>query len=128
QQRLDEQRTGGADRGGALATPGGGLQKEGEFLRGAGGDQGPALAGGSTAMSRDQSVIVKELDLAPGGAHPEPLAEQAMGRGVVGSIEDDVAVGVELGLLPLGELPGGERQREQRRTLKAIEDLEGDLL
>ena len=63
-----------------------------------------------------------------GGADPEPLAEQAMGRRVVGPVEDDVAVGVELGLLPLGELPGRERQREQRRALEPIEDLEGDLL
>jgi hypothetical protein len=128
QQGLDEQGTGGADRGGALATPGGGLQEEVDFLRGQMGDERAALAGASAAMGRDQGVVVEELDLAPGGADPEPLAEQAMGRRVVSPIEDDVAVGVELGLLPLGELPGREREREQRRALEAIEHLEGDLL
>src|SRR5437899_1649919 len=83
---------------------------------------------GRAAMRGDERVGVEELDLQAGGAHPEALPDQAMRRGVVGAGEDDMTVGVKLGLLPLGELPGRQRQGEQGRALEPIEDLERDLL
>ncbi len=92
------------------------------------GDERAALAGAGAAMGGDEGVVVEELDLAQGGADPEPLADQAMGRRVVGAGEDDVAVGVELGPLPLGQLPGRQGQRPQGRALDLLEDLQRDLL
>src|SRR5438093_774328 len=128
EERVDEQGTGGADRGRALATPGGRLHEEVDFVGRQVRGQRAALAGARAAMRGDERVVVEELDLQSGGAHPEALPEQTMRRGVVGAGEDDVTVGVKLGLLPLGELPGRQRQGEQGRALEPLEELERDLL
>ena len=112
----------------ARATPCGRLQEEVDFLGRQVGDERPALAGAATAMRGDEGVLVEELDLASGRAHPEPFAEQAMRRRVVGAVEDDVAIAMELGLLPLGELPRRDGQRAQGGPLDLIEDGERDLL
>jgi len=88
---------------------------------------GPA-AGARAPMRRHEDVILLQLDLQVGRADPEPLANEAVGPGVVGPGEDDMAVGVELGPLPLGQLPRRHGQRVQRRALHLVEDLQGDLL
>src|SRR3989449_12298 len=124
EQGVDEECTGGADLGSTLVTPRGRLQEEVDFLGWQVGDEGAPLAGPRPAMGGDEDVLVEELNLAAGRAHPEVLADQAMRPGVVGPAEDDVAVGMKLGLLPLGQLPGRERQRAQRRPLDLVEDLE----
>src|SRR4029453_16854707 len=91
EQSVDEERAGGADLGRALATPGRGLHQEVDFLGWQVRGQRPALARARAAMGGDQGVVVEQLDLAPGGADPEPHADEAMRRRVIGAIEDDVA-------------------------------------
>jgi hypothetical protein len=90
--------------------------------------EGASLAGARAPMRRHEDVVLVQLDLDVGRADPEPLADEAMGPRVVGAGEDDMAVGVELGPLPLGQLPGGDGQPLQCRALHLVEDLQGDLL
>src|SRR5439155_24565909 len=68
------------------------------------------------------------LDVAPGRADPAPIAEQALRGWGVGAVEDDVAMAMELGLLPLGELARRDGERAQGGPLDLIEDGERDLL
>lgn len=128
EQGVDEQCTGGADVGGALATPRGRLHEEVDFLRWQVRDDGPPLTWARAAVRGDQGVLMEELDLAPGGAHPESLADQAKGPGVIGTVEDDVAIAMELRPFPLGQFPGRDGQREQRGALEVVEERERDLL
>jgi hypothetical protein len=128
EERVDEQRAGGPDRGRALATPAGRVHQELDLVGGQMSGQGPALAGVGAAMSGDERVVVEQLDGAGARPDPEPLADEPMRPGVVGALEDDVAVTVELGPLPLGQLPRRGRQRLQGGALERVEDLERDLL
>ena len=104
------------------------LHEEVDLVRRQVGGEGAPLAGARAPMRRDEDVVLIQLDLELGRADPEALADEAMGPRVVGAGEDDMAVGMELGPLPLGQLPGGDRQRLQCRALHLIEDLQGDLL
>src|SRR5262249_15601528 len=79
-------------------------------------------------MRGDQCVVVEQLDLREGGPDPEPLANQAMRRGVVGTGEDDVAIAMELGSFPLHQFPRREWQAEQRGPFELIEQLQGRAL
>ena len=65
---------------------------------------------------------------ADAGAPHVALADEAVRRRVVGAVEDDVAVAVQLGLLPLSKLPGRNRQRPQGGVLHLIEERQRDLL
>lgn len=65
EQGVDELGAGGSDRHGALATPGGRLQEEVDFLGRQVGRQRAALAGASAVMGRDERVLVEEVDLSP---------------------------------------------------------------
>jgi len=62
-------------------------------------------------MGGHELVIVEELHDARGGAQPEPFADEGVRRRVVALGEDDVAVGVELRLLPLDQIEVRRRQR-----------------
>ena len=128
EQGVDDDGTGHADLGGALATPGRRLQEEvdliGRQMRG----ERAALPGPRPTVRGDERVLVKEFDLPGRGAHPQPLADQAMRRRVVGGGEDDVAVGMELGRFPLGGFPRRGRQGREGDALDLIEDLKGDPL
>jgi len=64
------------------------------------------LPAARASMRGDERVVLVQLDLELGGADPEPLADQSMRARVVGPVEDDLAVGVEFGLFPLGQLQG----------------------
>jgi hypothetical protein len=128
EQGVNEEDAGGAKGGGALATPGGGLQKEVDFLRRQVGDQRAALAGARLTMRGDEDVLVEQLDRQGGGADPEALADQAVGGGVVGAGKDDMAVGVERRLLPLRQLPRRRGQRQERGPFDLIKDLQRDAL
>src|SRR5262245_30047938 len=105
EQRLDERGAGGPDLGGALATPGGRLQEEVDFVGRQMVDERAPLTGARATVGGDEGIVMKELDLPGGGAHPQALADEPMGRRVVGPGEDDVAIGVELGFLPLEWCP-----------------------
>jgi len=65
-------------------------------------------------MSGEEGVLVKQHDLPGGGAHLQALPDEPMRGRVVGAGEDDVAVGVELGLLPLGQVSGRATRRRKR--------------
>ena len=99
-----------------------------DLVRGQVGREGAPLAGAGTPMRRHKGVLLIQLDLPRGGTDPESLADEAVRRRVVGPGEDDMAVGVELGLLPLGQLPRGHGQRVQGRALDLVEDRQGNLL
>ncbi len=124
EQGVDELRTGGADLGGLGATPSRCLHEEVDFVGRQVRRQRATLSRTGRAMGGHQGVLVEELDLAEGGPDPEALADEAMGGGVVGAGEDDVAVGVEFGALPLDQLPGGQGQGPERRALELIENLQ----
>jgi len=128
EQGLDELGAGRADLRGVLAAPRRGLHEKVDLLGWEMSGEGSPLAGAAAAVGGDEGVLVEELDLDDGGPHPEPLPDQAMGAGVVRSVEDDVAVGMQLGPLPLGDLPGRQGQREQRGALDLVEALQRDLL
>jgi len=128
EQRVDEGAAGGADLGGALAAPGRGLQEKVDFVRGQMRGERAPLPGAGAAVGGHERVLVEQLDLPGGGAHPQALANQAMRRRVVGGREHDVAVRVKLGLLPLGQLPRRGRQRREGGALRLVEDLERDPL
>lgn len=124
EQGVDEVGAGLPDLGGLRPTPSRRLHEEVDFVGRQVSRQRAALAGAGRAMGGHQGVIVKELDLAEGGPDPEALADEAMGGGVVGAGEDDMAVGVEFGALPLDQLPGGQGPGPERRALELIEDLQ----
>jgi len=128
EQDVDEQGAGGADAGGLGPAPGGGLQEEVDLVGWQVGGQGAPLAGAGRPMGGDQRVVMEALDLAEGGADPEALADQAIGGGVVGAGEDDMAVGMQLGPLPLDQVPRRGRQGLQRGALELVEDLQRDAL
>ena len=128
EQLLDEVATRGADLRRAGATPRRRLHEKVDLVRRQVGREGPPLAGAGAPVRGHEGVVLIQLDLEIGGADPEPLADEPVGPGVVGAGEDDMTVGVELGALPLGQLPRRHRQRLQRRTLHLLEDLQGDLL
>lgn len=67
----------------------------------------------------------KKLDLAGGGANPEPLPDQPVRGGVVRAREDDVTVGVELGLFPLASTHGVAGSSRSAAALELVEDLQG---
>ena len=125
---LDELLARGADISGAGATPGRRLQEEVDLIGGEMRGEGAPLAGTRPTVRGDEDVVLIQLDLEVRGPDPEPLADEAMGRGVVGAGKDDMAVGMELGPFPLGQLPGGDGQRLQRRAFHLVEDFQGDLL
>ena len=128
EERGDELGAGRADLGRLLLAPAGRLQQEVDLVRGQVIVQGASLAGARRAVARDQRVGVEELDLRAGGPDPEPLPDQAVRRRVVGPVEDDMAVRMELGLLPGHRGPGRGRQREKRRALDGLEENDGLLL
>ena len=128
EERVDEHGTGGADRGGAFSAPGRGLHEEVDLVRRQMIGERSALARPRAAMGGDEGVLVKQLDLPGGGAHPQALPDEPMRGRVVGAGEDDVTVGVELGLLPLGQLPRRGRHGAEGGALDLVEDLERDPL
>jgi hypothetical protein len=124
EQGVDELGAGSPDLSGLRPTPGRRLHEEVDFVGRQVSRQRAALPGPGGAMGRDQGVVVEELDLTEGGADPEALAEQAVGGRVVGAGEDDVTVGVQLGPLPLDQLPRREGQGPEGRPLARREDLQ----
>lgn len=64
-------------------------------------------------MSRDTLVVVKDVDVPAVRPHPEPSADQTMGRRVVSVVDDDVAIRMELGFLPHAEVEGRCRKIEK---------------
>ncbi len=128
EERGDERGAGGADRRGLLLAPARRLEEEVHLIRGQVVVEGATLAGPGGEMRGHQRVGVEELDLSGRGTHPEPLADQPVGRGVVGPREHHVAVGMELGLLPGHRRPGRGRQGEERRALDGLEEDERLLL
>ena len=73
------------------------------------------LAGLALATTRrarmigHEDVLVKDLHTRVGTADPEPLGDEPMRRRIERVIKDDVAVGMELGLLPRGQRMIGNR-------------------
>ena len=76
------------------------------------------------AATIERTIAEQGVDLGERGPDPEPLANQAVRRGVVGAGEDDVAIAVELSPLPLGQLPRREREAEKRGPFELIEPLQ----
>src|SRR5580658_10905754 len=68
----------------------------------------------------NQLTGVKHLQHVGGEAHFHALPDQAIGHGVIGALELDVIVGMDLGAAPLAELIGARGQRLQCRTLDRL--------
>jgi hypothetical protein len=124
----DERGAGRADLGGPLLTPPRRLEEKVHLVRREVRVERPPLAGARREMRGDERMVVEELDLRQGRAHPELLADEAMGRGVKGPVEHHVAVRMELRLLPADRGPRRGRQRQECRALNGLEDDQGLLL
>jgi len=78
-------------------------------------------------VRRETLVIVIDLDRLPVRPHPQPPADQAVRRGVVGTVHDYVTVMVELGELPDSPIVGTRREGKKLPLLRGEKAGEGPL-
>jgi hypothetical protein len=79
-------------------------------------------------MCRHTLVVVKDPDIPAIAANPKHLANQAMGRRVVSTVDDDVAIGVQLGPLPYPHVKRRPGKPKESRLLDLKEPSQGSLL
>lgn len=79
-------------------------------------------------MRREALVVVVDLDGPPVRPHPQPPADQAVGRGVVGAVHHHMAVVVELGELPDPPIVGTCRKGEELLLFRGKKAGKGTLL
>ena len=124
QQLIDQLHHGRAQLGGAMSAPGRGAQQEGDLgLRVVGGVDVAALAT-AEQMGLDQLAAVIDARHPLADADVELLADMPMRRREEAAANLELAIGMQLGLGPVGDLEGRLGQRPHRRPLHALEDLE----
>ena len=129
EQPLDEGVTGRPDVLALTQTPLGVAQLVGERLGREVLVDGRAAAGPEPArMGGDELVVAEQLHGGLGGPQPQALAYQAEAGRVVGLLELNVAVGMELHLRPHGELGWTRGERAQELALGLHEPRQGSLV
>jgi len=119
----------GAEPGGLPPTPRRCRHEEGELLRRIVGVVRYPLPGTvGPGMDLDALVVEEDLHGLPGPLRPHLPADVSRRQGVVGSVEDDVVVGMDGALLPEGPLEGRVRKGRETMLLLREEDLVGPFL
>jgi hypothetical protein len=110
-----------AELGGLPAAPGRGALQEGDLLRWVVGPVGALAALGSAQVGLDQLPLAEHLQQPGGEASVDHSADQPPWHRVQRAGDLDVAVGMDLGPRPRGQLERLLGQRQQRRPLRGME-------
>jgi hypothetical protein len=86
-------------------------------------DGGVAMLDQRACMAGDAYAAMEHLDDLLCDTHVDDLADQTRGHGVEMPAHLDVIIGSDAGAAPLRVLIGLGRQRQQRRSINALEEL-----